>query len=197
MTRLVVSFALLFMIANTCVAETLYVTDLLRLNVSEKPQPGGKTVTTLNSGDPLTVLERQAGYVKVQTRDGLTGWAKSAYLVADKPARLIVAETQEKLTQTQEQLSQAREDAKSAQGEAVKYRKAMQTAEETLQQQNSQLENIEQQNRKYAFSTMKYASSVPINIFLIAGILLFLLGILLGWYIMDYRLRKRHGGFRI
>jgi SH3 domain protein len=183
--------------ASACVAETLYVTDLLRLSMTEQPQSKGKTVTTLSSGDPLTILERQPGYAKVQTRDGLSGWAKSAYLVADKPARLIVAEMESQIAQMQEQLSAALKNAKTAQDDAQKYQQLLQTTQQTLQQQNEQLENIQQQNQEYASSTRKYARSVPIKIFLIAAILLFLIGILLGWYIIDYRLRKRHGGFRI
>jgi SH3 domain protein len=197
MIRFVLSLGLLYLMASACLAETLYVTDLLRLSVTEQPQSKGKLVTTLSSGDPLTVLERQPGYAKVQTRDGLSGWAKSAYLVADKPARLIVAETQNQLDQIKEQLSRARENEKSASSDAQKYQQLLQTSEKTVLQQNEQLENIQQQNRKYISSTREYARSVPIKIFLIAGILLFLIGILLGWYIMDYRMRKRHGGFRI
>ena len=112
MIRFVFLLGLIYLMSSACVAETLYVTDLLRLSVTEQPQSKGKTVTTLSSGDPLTVLERQPGYAKVQTAEGLSGWTKSAYLVADKPARLIVAEMQNQLEQMKEQLSQALENEK-------------------------------------------------------------------------------------
>jgi SH3 domain protein len=197
MIRFVFSLGLLFLMSSASVAETLYVTDLLRLSVTEQPQSKGKTITTLSSGDPLTVLERQPGYAKVQTPDGLSGWTKSAYLVADKPARLIVAEIQDQLEQIKEQLTQALANEKAATSDARKYKQLLQTSEKTIQQQNEQLEQIQQQNRNYVSSTREFARSIPIKIFLIAGILLFLIGILLGWYIMDYRMRKRHGGFRI
>jgi SH3 domain protein len=182
---------------NVSHAETLYVTDLLRLNVHEEPQSKGPLITTINSGDPVTILERQPGYAKIQTSDGQTGWAKSAYLVADKPARLIVSDMEQQLIQMREQLSAAQKDTMTARKDAEKYHNLLKTTEKTFEEQNVQLRNIQQQNEKYEIFSTKYASSVPIKIFLIAGILLFLIGTLIGWYIMDYRIRKRHGGFRI
>ncbi len=197
MLRFVFSLGLLCLTATHCLAQTLYVTDLLRLSVNEQVKSGGKTVTTLNSGDPITVLERQPGYAKIKTRDGKVGWAKSAYLVTDKPARLIVNEKEQELAEMKERLAQALIDTKSARVEAEKYRKTLQTTEKSSQQQLAHLQSIQQQNQRYASSTKIYARSVPIKIFLITGIILFLIGIWLGWYIMDYRQRKRHGGFRI
>ena len=197
MNKLVLSLGLLFLITKTGLAETLYVTDMLRLSVNEQPKSQGKLVTTLKSGDTLTVLDRQPGYAKIQTVDGLVGWTKSAYLVVDKPARLIVDEKDQQLTSLQAQLADVREQAKEARIEAVKFQRILQNSEKTVQMQNAQLENIQKQNQQYATTTEAFSKSIPMNIFLIAGGILFFMGLLLGWYIIDHRIRKRHGGFRI
>ena len=74
-------------------AETAYVTDILRLGLHEAQDTSDRPFQTLVSGAELEVLQRVTNFAEVRTTDGRQGWVKSAYLVTDKPAQLIVAET--------------------------------------------------------------------------------------------------------
>jgi SH3 domain protein len=196
MTRIVILFSLLAL-SGHCLAETAYVTDLLRLSVSKLPQPGGKKVMTLSSGDAVTVLERQPGYIKVKSQDGKIGWAKAAYLVYEKPARLIVSQLETQLEGLQKQLTEANNNAQSASDHAEKLQGLLQTAEKNSLQHQNLLDQLKQQNQQYESSMTQFETCVPLTILLIASIVCFLIGMYISWYIIDYRLRKRHGGFRL
>ena len=46
----------------------------------------------LDSGQAMEILSRDRNYANVRLPDNSEGWVKNAYLVDDKPAKLIVAE---------------------------------------------------------------------------------------------------------
>ena len=75
-------------------AETAYVTDNLRLNLYQNADLTGTRIDTLVSGQEFEVLSRNAQTALVELTDGRQGYVSAAYMVFDKPARLIVAETQ-------------------------------------------------------------------------------------------------------
>ena len=76
------------------VAETAYVTDNLRLGLHQAADTSDRAFRTLDSGQELEILTRDRNYAHVSLPDGVQGYVKAAYLVDEKPAKLIVAETQ-------------------------------------------------------------------------------------------------------
>lgn len=190
---------LVLLLASPCLglAETVYVTDLLRLNVTEQANPQGATIQTLTSGDALTVLERQSGYIKVRTSTGEVGWAKAAYLVDEKPARLQLAEMRATLDQLESRLADANKNAQSAHDNAEKLQGMLLTTEKNALHYQDLLDKMKQQNQQYESSMAQFETCVPLTVLLIACSVCLLIGIYLTWYIIDYRLRKRHGGFRL
>ena len=188
---------LLLTSSSSSLAEIIYVTDMLRLNVSEQAQSRGKTVQTLSSGDILTVLERRPGYVKVKTQEGEIGWAKAAYLVSEKPARLVLSEMESQVERIKLQLNDANKNALSASDHAEKLQDQLQTSEKNALHYQNLLAQMKQQNQQYESSMTRFETCVPLTILLIACIVCLSLGLYISWYIIDYRLRKRHGGFRL
>ena len=178
-------------------AETVYVTDLLRLNLHELPKSQGSILKTVISGEALEIVERQPGYAKVRTTDNIVGWTKSAYLVTDKPPRLIVTTMEKQLAKIKKQMKAASNKMKAEVKNAEKYKLLLKTHEATNKEQFTELEKLKLQNKEFEKSMRTYESSVPLNAYLISIVVFFIIGILLGWYIIDYRIRKRHGGFRI
>lgn len=67
------------------VAETLTVLPA-RLRIRTEPHARAAVVAAASSGDRLTLLEDRGAWVRVQTADGLTGWAERAAL--EKTAEL-------------------------------------------------------------------------------------------------------------
>lgn len=74
-------------------AETAYVTDNLRLGIHQAADTSDRAFRMLESGQALEILSRDRNYANVQLPDGVQGYVKAAYLVDDKPAKLIVVET--------------------------------------------------------------------------------------------------------
>ena len=74
-------------------AQTAYVTDNLRLSMWENADLSGNRVETLISGQEFEVLSRNAQRALIVLPYGWQGFVSAGYLVTEKPARLIVAET--------------------------------------------------------------------------------------------------------
>ena len=91
-------------------AETGYVTDNLRLGLHQASDTSDRAFRTLDSGQELEIISRDRNYANVRLPDGVVGFVKAAYLVFDKPAKLIVAETQA----ANDALRQELEDTKAA-----------------------------------------------------------------------------------
>ncbi len=75
-------------------AETAYVTDKLRLGLHEAADTSDRAFRALESGQELEIISRDRNYANVRLPDGVEGNVKAAYLVFEKPARLIVTELQ-------------------------------------------------------------------------------------------------------
>ena len=77
-------------------AETVYVSDSLRVGVRAEPDNAYAPVGVVKTGMKLEVLESQQGYLKIKTNDGLTGWIKKIYVIEEAPAvtRLKQMQTQ-------------------------------------------------------------------------------------------------------
>ncbi len=80
---------------TAAVAETLYVTDTLRVGV--RPEPSARVAPThvVTTGAALEVLERQDGYLRIRTPEGIEGWIKAVYAAKSPPARQQLATLRE------------------------------------------------------------------------------------------------------
>lgn len=198
MKQLLLPFSLIFALyASAATAETVYVTDQLRLNVYEKPNSQGTQLKTVQSGTALTVLEREPGFAKVRTPDGVTGWVKSAYLVIDKPAALIVSSTQAQMEKMKKQYIQMKKLLDQANSLAANSNNEAQSVQARLKANRKEFQEMKAKNQELQQMISGFGSSVPINVFAGSVLLAVLIGFIAGWFLLDYRIRKTHGGFRI
>ncbi|MDH5454612.1 MAG: TIGR04211 family SH3 domain-containing protein [Gammaproteobacteria bacterium] len=193
--RLIIGILLLLPIV--AVADTAYVTDNLKLGLYEAEDTSGRAFRTLDSGQAMEVLIRGGSYANVRLPDGTEGWVKSAYLVDDKPAKLIVAETQAE----RDALAAELEATKKALAEPAATIDALrnQTSSLTAQLESAQDQVTALQEEVASIQGMKerYKGSMPLR--WVGGAILVCLvaGLLGGLWWSDYRSRKRHGGIRI
>lgn len=188
---------LLVLLPFVAVADTAYVTDNLKLGLHQAEDTSDRAFRILSSGQPMEILSRDRNYANVRLPDGTEGWVKTAYLVDEKPAKLIVEETMAErdalaveLEETKEAFAGPAAKIDGLQAEAADLTAKLVAAEEQvaeLQAENAAIQGMKE----------RYRGSVPlrwvggaIGVCLIAG---FLIGL---WWV-DHRSRKRHGGIRI
>lgn len=127
---------LLLLAINAAQAESVYVTDDVKLTLRSGPSMKNKIVKMLRSGTPLTVLKRtKDGYIKVRTPSGSTGYILSRHTQKDQISKLRLKKADEELEQLRTQNLQLKTEL-----EALKSKYTKTTTNETeLTQQRDKL----------------------------------------------------------
>ena len=188
---------ILLMLPAVTVAETAYVTDLLRLGLHQAEDTSDRAFRTLESGQEMEVLTRTRLYAQVRLPDGTQGYVKAAYLVTDKPAKLIVAEAQGETEQVRQELA----DVRAALAEPAQTIDALQAEvsglTESLAETSAALDDEKAQRQRLESRQDRYRYSLPASWVLAAIIVCLIGGFFFGLWWVDQRSRKRHGGIRI
>ncbi|MEM9404263.1 MAG: TIGR04211 family SH3 domain-containing protein [Pseudomonadota bacterium] len=193
----IVGSVLLAFLPLCAAAQTAYVTDNLRLGLHQAEDTSDRAFRMLESGESMEVLSRNRNYAQVRLPDGTVGYVKVAYLVDDKPAKLIVNEIrveneglQDRLAELNAAFSQPAETIANLEQQLADASSALQAAEANNNQLASSNETLQRRQDQYR-------NSLPVS-WVGAALAVVLLGGFLGglWW-TDYRSRKRHGGIRI
>ena len=178
-------------------SETAYVTDNLRLGLHQASDTGDRAFRTLESGQELTIISRDRNYANVRLPDGVEGYVKAAYLVFDKPAKLIVAETAAANEALQKELA----DTKAAFAEPAKaiasLEQRLAASEARADSSSAEVAELTAQVDGYRSRQDQYKYSMPITWVGGAMFVCLLAGFLGGLWWVDRASRKRHGGIRI
>ena len=196
MTRLVVEI-LLACGPALAAAETVYVTDILRLGLHEAEDTSDQPFRTLVSGAELEILARVPNYALVETADGEQGWVKSAYLVAAKPAQLRVAEVEAAIELMREELVLAQRAQQDAVLATEQLGRNAQAREDSSEAVLDTLARLKSDAESYEVRMEAYRGSVPLSWVAAALGVALVGGFLAGMWCLDALIRKRHGGFRV
>ncbi|MEL7310840.1 MAG: TIGR04211 family SH3 domain-containing protein [Pseudomonadota bacterium] len=196
---LLIAFVLFGMLAGPVFAqsETAYVTDVLRLGLHQAADTSDRAFRSLESGQQMTVLERNSLYARVRLPDGTEGWVKAGFLVEDPPARFVVAQVTERAEAVQAELDALQQSSSGALGRVADLERQLTEAQTALASTEverdaslDELATLRDRMRAYGFS-------LPWPVVLGGLIVALLLGFAGGFWWIDSRSRKRHGGFRI
>jgi SH3 domain protein len=178
-------------------AETGYVTDTLSLGLHRAADTSDSAFRTLRSGDSFEILSRNGYYAQVRTADGDTGYVKVAYVVTDKPAKLIVAET----AAQRDKLAAELADLKSAFAEPAARLESMQQQAAQLEaaaaDATSRADELAETNQRLLAKEARYRHSLPVSWVGGAMLICLVAGALLGVWWVDRQSRRRHGGIRV
>lgn len=185
---LFLSLLLLTTLNTIAVAETVYVSDNLRVGVRPEPDNGYTPVGVVLTGMELKVLDRQNGYLKIVTAEGTTGWIKDIYVIEQKPAILKLEQLQKKHLAVSTQLKDSQETLKALEA----ANRSLNDEVSKLKQERSELQLIQaksissQQQTKSTWYWWLVALAV-----LISG------GFIGGMQWNRYQAMKRLGGLRV
>ena len=195
-TALLLLLSFLF-VPLSAFAETAYITDNLRLGLHQAADTSDRAFRTLESGQELEIISRDRNYANVRLPDGTIGYVKAAYLVFDKPAKLIV-------TQTQNEVDRLKQELESTKAAFAAPAETIGSLEQQLAERNSALESsaariaeLTDENKDYEERYGQYKYSLPFKWVGGAMFVCLLGGLLIGLWWIDVRSRKRHGGIRI
>jgi len=77
-------------------AETLYISDFLRITMRTGPGIDNKIIEMIESGQTVTVLEQGPEWTKIQLPTGKEGWVLNRFLTPNPPSGLLLKKLEEK-----------------------------------------------------------------------------------------------------
>ncbi|MDJ0916766.1 MAG: TIGR04211 family SH3 domain-containing protein [Woeseiaceae bacterium] len=172
-------------------------TDVLRLGLHQAEDTNDRAFRMLESGQEMEILSRTRLYAQVQLPDGTQGYVKAAYLVSEKPARLVVAEAEAATAQVQQELEAVRAALADPAQTIDALNSEVAGLTESLAQANAQLDGEKAERQRLESRQEQYRYSLPVSWVLAAIIACLIGGFLFGLWWVDQRSRKRHGGIRI
>lgn len=181
---------LLLFAAGTAAAETVYVSDLLRVGVRANPASNEAPQTVVTTGTALEVLERRDGYVRVRTPDNVEGWVNSVYVTGEKPARLRIKEMQKSYAGLLQELDELR----AATTDLMDDKQRLTARVSELKKENGALHG--QLSRLYQESAEEQGELLWV-LFPLSLIGLFVFGVWLGIRWHRQRIAERFGGLEL
>jgi SH3 domain protein len=178
-------------------AQTAYVTDNLRLGLYEAEDTSGRPIKMLDSGQAMEVLSRDRNYANVRLPDATEGWVKAAYLVDEKPAKLIVAEITAERDSLLAELAATKEAFATPAATIESLRNDALSFDAELAEAQARISALEEENASIQGLKEQYKGSLPLQWVGIAILVCLIAGLIVGMWWVDYRSRRRHGGIRI
>lgn len=202
-------------------AETQYVIEQLVVNVNSAPDASGQRVATIKSGDAVEVLDKQGDQIHVHLANGTQGWVRKSYLSLEEPLQHRLNERSaevEKLKQDVARLEGELATARgagsrgssaatnstaptspggTAAGAAASGAQSSASAAPAGAETNSAQPDTTNGEPTY-FMTPPDTPARPVwHWALLTFVIALGLGFVLGWQVLDRRIRKKYGGLRI
>jgi SH3 domain protein len=185
-------------------AEAVFVTDSLKLKLRDTASNDAKVVTSLDSGQKLTLLEKQKRFTRVRTSDGKQGWVQSWFLTDKPPATYYVASLTKENESLTNKLASAISKLKNFDSETSRENdqlkssvaslsKMIESLTETRNDLESKLEAQSSELAKYEFAE-KYNLNLIILLFFLFS---FLTGVISYRLWSGMRERKRLWGYQL
>jgi SH3 domain protein len=186
---------LLFTCFRVAVAETAYVTDMLRLGVYAAADTSDQPFVNLGSGDSLEILEQNQFYARVRIPDGRQGWVRRTFLVDEEPARFRIQKVEKERDRVEAELK-ALKNQMAKRDEIVSNLETQLTSNVDRQQsERDELLGLRKRNDELTGDLEAYRFSVPGIWFLATALATLAIGFFGGRRWLDRMSRQRHGGF--
>lgn len=109
----------LFACGAAAAADTAYVIDKLLVGIHESRDTDSAIIKVVPTGTRLEVLKREGDVANVSEPGGASGWVDAAYLSADPPAQLRIAELEKAKAALEDQLKHVEQASRGAAPPAV------------------------------------------------------------------------------
>lgn len=141
-------------------AETMYVSDIVKITLRTGPGADHRVIGMLQSGQDVEVLKSEDEWTQVKLTNGKQGWVLSSLLTSNKPKILLLDQTTEKNKAFVNQISdltnknnELTEVNKGLENELAQLKKKLQETDrsyETLQKESSEFLALQSKYKKSA-----------------------------------------------
>jgi hypothetical protein len=198
-------------------AETQYVIEQLVVNVNSTPDSSGERVATIKSGDAVEVLDKQGDQLHVHLANGTEGWVRKSYLSTQEPL-------QHRLNERSLEIDKLKQDVARLEGELASARARTRAGGQASAVIPAPVANATApaasgvspgakpavpadkgegtvqptSGEPSYFMTPPEEPARPAWHWALGSFVLALgLGFVLGWQVLDRRIRRKYGGLRI
>ncbi|MFK8068075.1 MAG: hypothetical protein AB8D52_07510 [Gammaproteobacteria bacterium] len=86
------------LISSLAAAKSAYIVDQLLVGLHQEKDTGSPIIKVLSTATEVDLILREGDYAQIREKDeGKVGWVDASYLMYDRPAKLLLAELQEKV----------------------------------------------------------------------------------------------------
>jgi len=201
-------------------AETLYVIEQVVVNVNSAPDSTGERVANIKSGDAVEVIERQNDQIHVHLANGTEGWVRKSYLSTEEPLQKRLSERTAEVDKLKQDVTRLEAEVAAAKGAPAQRVAATApnahaapptpppgpTSAAATDSTSASAHGADETNSAEPagaheppyFMTPPDSPAHPIWHWALGSFVVALgLGFMLGWQVLDRRIRRKYGGLRI
>jgi SH3 domain protein len=136
-------FVLIFILASTAMAETLYVSDVLVVTVRDSKSNNYKTLETIQTNTPIEVLDQDSKFIRGKTPKGTVGFILKQYLTPNTPKTITIQRLEKELAKTQAALKKEQQRYQTDLGETDQLRAKVEELTTKLNTSGTELVNVQ------------------------------------------------------
>jgi SH3 domain protein len=152
----VIALILFAVVSYSAQAETMYVTDVLRITVREGNGLDYKIIDVLESGQEVEVISSGDEWAKVRLSNGKEGWMAGKYLTSQKPGSAALNKLQEKEALLNSQNSALRTENSQLRDELKNISLQLAESKQALFVTNKSFETLKDSPNSYVELETKY-----------------------------------------
>jgi SH3 domain protein len=147
----------LCLFATTIQAETMYISDNLRITLRSGPSSGNKILAVLESGQIIDVVKKGDEWSQVRMPNGKEGWALSRYLSPEPTHNLKLERLESKHKNLMAQAATLIEENNTLEAENKEFRAQFEITQQQLQQTSTEFETLKSEASEYIALKANYA----------------------------------------
>lgn len=140
---------ILCLFATTIQAETMYISDNLRITLRSGPSTENKILAVLESGQTVDVVQKGDEWSQVKMLNGKEGWALSRYLSPEPTHRLRLERLQGKHKNLMAQAAELIEENNRLKAENKQFKTEAETTQKQLQKTSTEFETLKSEASEY------------------------------------------------
>jgi SH3 domain protein len=150
----------LSLLAPAAGAETMYVSDMLKLTLRTGPSTENKILAVIESGQQLELLEPGEEWSRVQLPDGKEGWVLSRYLTPVETNNVKLERLQTQHKNLTAQAAELLEENKILKAENEKLRAEFEANQKEMVKARTDYETLKAESTEFLALKSKYTTAV-------------------------------------